>query len=76
MMTIKDLKDILIHFTESKYDDFEVVLWDYNHQQDAEWGGMYSLHKPDKKLIFPIGVKNVDEITLNERIKKLMEENK
>ncbi len=74
MMTIKDLRDILIHFTDRKYDDYEVTLWDYNHQQDCDWGGGYSLSHPDKRLVFPITVNDVNEETITDRIKKVMDD--
>lgn len=72
MMTIKDLRDILIHFQDSKYDDYEIVLWDYNHQQKLQWGGMHGLSHPNKELTFPVNVTPVDGVTIDERIKKLM----
>ena len=72
MMTIKDLREILIHFQDNKYDDYEVVLWDYNHQQKLQWGGMHGLSHPNKELTFPVNVTPVDGVTIDERIKKLM----
>lgn len=71
MMTIRDLREILIHFEDREYNDYEVVLWDYNHQQKLDWGGMYSLSHPDKELSFPVEVPPVDGITVFERLKKL-----
>lgn len=71
MMTIKDLKDLLIHFNDRKYDDYEVILWDYNHQQKLDWGGMHSLSHPDKTLSFAVEVPPVDGITVFERLKLL-----
>ena len=79
MMTIKDLRDILIHFQERKYDDYEVVLWDYNHQQKLDWEGSYSFSKPDKEISFAVEVPPVDGVTVFERLKQLQnvqEENK
>lgn len=70
-MTIKDLKGLLIHFNDRKYDDYEVVLWDYNHQQELNWGGMHTLSHPNKKLSFPVEVPPVDGITVFERLKQL-----
>lgn len=72
MMTIKDLREILIHFQDNEYDDYEVVLWDYNHQQKLQWGGMHGLSHPNKELTFPVNVTPVDGVTIDERIKKLM----
>jgi len=71
MMTIRDLKDLLIHFSDRKYDDYEVILWDYNHQQKLDWGGMHSLSHPKKQLSFPVEVPPVDGITVFERLKQL-----
>lgn len=70
MMTIKDLREILIHFSDRKYDDFEVILWDYNQQQALNWGGSYSFSKPEKHLSFPVEVTPVDGITIFERLKQ------
>lgn len=71
MMTIEDLKEILIHFEDKKYDNWEVVLWDYNHQQKLNWGGSYSFSKPNKELSFSVEVPPVDGITVFERLKQL-----
>ena len=71
MMTVRDLKDILIHFEDRKFDDYEVILWDYNHQQELKWGGMFSLSHPDKAIVFPVEVTPVDGITIMERLKLL-----
>lgn len=73
-MTIKDLKEILIHFQDKKYDDYEVILWDYNHQQTLDWGVSHSLSHPDKELIFPVTVNPVDGITIEKRLKKVVEQ--
>ena len=74
MMTIKDLREILIHFEDRKYDDYEVVLWDYNHQEKLQWGGMHGLSHPDKELTFTVTVSPVDGVTVDERIKKVIGE--
>lgn len=74
MMTIKDLREILIHFQDSKYDDYEIVLWDYNQQEKINWGGTYSFSKPNKQLCFPVTVTTVDGITITERLKNLINE--
>lgn len=71
MMTIRDLREILIHFEDKKYDDWKVSLWDYNHQQELDWGGSYSFSKPKKELCFPVEVTPVDGITVFERLKQL-----
>lgn len=78
-MTIKDLREILVHFRDKEYNDYEVVLWDYNQQQPLEWGGSYSFSKPQKRLCFPVTVTPVDGITIFERLKQsqnVQEENK
>ena len=76
MMTIKDLKDILVHFEDKKYDNHKVVLWDYNHQQELDWGGTYSFSNPDKELIFAVSVTPVDGVTVFERLRQLLNEKK
>lgn len=73
-MTIRDLKDILIHFQDKQYDDYNVVLWDYNHQQELKWGASFALSHPSKTINFPVDVPPVDGLTVNERFKKLQEE--
>ena len=73
MMTIKDLREILIHFQDHKYDDYKVVLWDYNNQQELDWSVNHALSHPDKELSFPVNVPPTDGITVTERIKKLIE---
>ena len=74
-MKIKELREILIHFTKPEYDDFEVLLWDYNNQRVIEWPeGMYALSKPDKRLTFPVKVEPVDGETIDERLKRMMDE--
>jgi hypothetical protein len=73
-MKIKELQEILIHFTDPKYDDFDVVLWDYSNQRIIEWPeGMYALSKPEKSLTFPVKVEPVDGVTIDERLKRMME---
>lgn len=72
-MTIKNLKDILIHFQDNKYDDYKITLWDYNQQQELNWGGGYSFSKPDKTLTFPVDVPMVDNETIVQRLQKLID---
>ena len=74
MMTIKDLREILKHYEDSKYDDWEVSLWDYNQQQELEWGGTYASSKPDKKLQFPVRVVIAGQDEIFERIQKILKE--
>ena len=71
-MTIKDLKEILIHFQDHKYDDYKVILWDYNHQQECDWNVSHALSHPDKELIFPITVKDVDGKTIDDRLREII----
>ena len=74
MMTIKELKDLLIHFNDRKYDDYEVILWDYNHQQKLDWGGMHSLSHPDRTLVIPVEVPPVDGINVVERLRLILQD--
>lgn len=79
MMTIRDLREILKHFEGREFDNYEVLLWDYNHQQKLNWGGGHSFSHPNKTLCFPVEVPPVDGITVFERLKQLrdvQEENK
>lgn len=55
MVTIKDLKDV-VSCIDSAYDNFEVVLWDYNHQRKLEWGGCHSFSKSEKAMTFAVTV--------------------
>lgn len=54
-MKVKEIKEVLKLFEESKYDDYEVVLWDYARQKrmDGHFGG---LSHPDKEISVPIAV--------------------
>jgi hypothetical protein len=61
-MTIKDLREILIHFQDREYDDYEVELWDYKHQLPLKWNVSHGFSKPDKRLTFPVDVP-YDEIS-------------
>lgn len=72
-MTIKDLREVLVHFQDRKYDDYEVILWDYNHQQKLGWGPSHALSHPDKVLTFPVTVEPADGITIEKRLKSLKE---
>lgn len=73
MMTVKDLRDFLRVYNDRKYDDYKVILWDYNHQQELDWGGMRALSHPDKAISFAVEVPPVDGITVFERLKKLQD---
>ena len=74
MMTIKDLRELLIHFQDKEYDDYKVILWDYNHQQELNWGGMHSLSHPDKTLVLPVEVPPVDGINVVERLRLILKD--
>lgn len=72
--TIKDLREILVHFQEPEYDDYEFVLWDFNNQREARIAGGYSFSKPDKKLCIPIELEPVDGVSITERLKSIVEQ--
>ena len=74
-MTIRDLREILIHYEGKEYDDWEISLWDYNNQRDIIWhGGSYSSSKETKSITFPVEVEPVDGEYIDERIKRLINE--
>ena len=74
-MKIKELKEILKHYEDGEYDDWEIKLWDYNNQRELVWnGGSYAASKPEKYISFPIKVDPVDGVTIEERVKKLYNE--
>lgn len=64
-MTIKDLKNVLVHFQDRKYDDYEVVFWDSSRQlrMDATFTG---LSHPDKEISF--NVRELDSDRVYERM--------
>lgn len=68
-MTIRDLKDIIRTFDDS-FDDYKVVLWDYNHQRELNWGGLRALSNSDKSFSFSIDVPTEDGINIIERLKE------
>lgn len=70
-MTIKELRDILVHFEDKKYDDFKVILWDYEHQRELDWGGCHGFSKPENSLCFPVNVPPEDGISIFEKLKQL-----
>ena len=73
-MTIRDLREILIHFTDRKYDDYKVVLWDFQNQRELDWGGSHGLSHPEKRLTFPVSAEPVDGVDIEARLKKIVEE--
>ena len=54
-MKVKELKDLMKHFEEDKYNDYEIVFWDYARQKkmDGHFGG---LSHPEKEISIPISV--------------------
>lgn len=57
-MKLRELKDLIKHFEDRKYDDYDLFFWDYMRQQKMD-GHFGSLSHPEKELIIPIAV--VDE---------------
>ena len=75
-MTIKYLREILKHYEGHEYDDWQITLWDYNNQRYVKWEeGMYAASK-DKYINFPVEVPPFDGESLDERLKRLIEESK
>ena len=52
-MEVKELKDVMIHFKDRKYDNYRVVFWDASRQtsMDATYTG---LSHPDKEISFNV----------------------
>lgn len=52
-MKVKELKELVKIFQEDRYDDYEVVFWDYARQKrmDGHFGG---LSHPEKEISIPI----------------------
>ncbi len=74
-MTIKDLREILIHYQDRKYDDWEIILFDYNNQRVINWlDGTYASSRTDKRITFPVKVEPIDGETVDERIKRIISE--
>ena len=74
-MKIRDIKELLKHYGTHEYDDWDIVLWDYNNQRELAWkDGTYAVTKDTKHICFPVTVEPVDGVTIDERIKKLYEE--
>ena len=73
-MKLKFVREILKHYEGHEYDDWDLVLWDYNNQREVKWSeGMYAASKDDKKISFPVEIEPVDGVQIEERIKKLYE---
>lgn len=72
-MTIKDMREILVHFTDHEYDDYEVELFDFNNQRKLEWlEGCHSFSKPEKRITFPVRVEPVDGETIDKRLERMI----
>lgn len=54
-MKVKEMKDLLSLFEDRKYDDYNIVFWDYARQKamDGHFGG---LSHPEKEISIPISV--------------------
>lgn len=72
-MTIKDLKDVLVHY-QGEEENYEVVLWDYNNQRALEWNVSHSSSKVSKQLVFPVKVDPVDGEEVFSKLRRLVEE--
>lgn len=74
-MTIKYIRDILKHYEDKQYDDWEIRLFDYNNQREIEFPeGMHGASKEAKAITFPIKIEPVDGEEIDARIRRLMEE--
>lgn len=74
-MTIKELREILIHYDGIEYDNWELSLWDYNNQRELKWAsGTYASSKESKTISFPVEVEPVDGEYIDERVKRLINE--
>ena len=51
--TIKDLKDVLIHFQDQKYDDWSAIFWDPLRQMKMK-AVFTGLSNPDKEISFMV----------------------
>jgi len=71
-MTVKDLREIMIHFQDRKYDNYKISLWDFQNQRKLHWNLSYGLSHPDKELSFPVTVEPVDGVQIEERLKKIV----
>ena len=51
-MKVKEMKDLLSLFEDRKYDDYNIVFWDYARQKamDGHFGG---LSHPEKEIFIP-----------------------
>lgn len=58
-MKFKEIKDLVRVLDESKFDDYELVFWDYARQKKMD-GHFGSLSHPEKEITIPINVVGED----------------
>ena len=74
-MKIEFLREILKHYEGKEYDDWEITLFDYNNQRTLKvLDGTYASSNETKSITFPVMVEPVDGVTINERLKALLNE--
>ncbi len=74
-MTVKFLREVLKHYEDKEYDDWNIALFDYNNQRSLEvLDGTYASSKESKIISFPVKVEPVDGVTIDERLKKVLKE--
>lgn len=72
-MTIKFLREVLKHYEDREYDDWNVVLFDYNNQRNLiVLDGTYAASKDSKTLSFPVLAPPVDGITIDKRVDAML----
>jgi len=70
MMTIREMRDLLKIYEDSKYDKWEIKLWDYENQRELNWNISHSASNITKDITFPVTVPPIDGISIFEKIKK------
>ena len=74
-MTVKFLREVLKHYEDKEYDDWNIALFDYNNQRSLEvLDGTYASSKESKIISFPVKVEPVDGVAIDERLKKILKE--
>ena len=74
-MKIKFLREVLKHYEDKQYDDWDINLFDYNNQRTLHVvDGSYASSKETKSITFPVDIEPVDGETIDKRIKRLMAE--
>ena len=72
-MTIKFLREVLKHYEDKEYDDWNIVFFDYNNQRSLiAFDGTYASSKESKSLTFPVMVPPVDGVTIDKRVDSLL----